>query len=163
MTEKELSRLPDKPKSNYSNLVDAIGSLIQSARSRVVQTINTEMVHLYWEIGRHIVEYEQRGSDRARYGARLLERLSLDLTNRVGKGFSTTNLKYMRMVYESFPIRQSLTDESKTGEKLEINLKVKSFTQLTNGENVTLTFYTGDAVPYSSVKNEQKMQEYSVT
>ncbi|HCX90984.1 MAG TPA: hypothetical protein DHT43_10845, partial [Deltaproteobacteria bacterium] len=50
-----------------------------SARSRAVQAINTEMVNLYWEIGRHIVEYEQGGSDRARYGEKLLEHLSEDL------------------------------------------------------------------------------------
>ena len=69
------------------------------------------MVRLYWEIGRHIVEYEQGGSDRAQYGARLLEHLSADLTQRYGRGFSATNLKYMRMLYEAFSIRQALPDE----------------------------------------------------
>ena len=56
-------------KSNYQSLVQSIGSLIESVRVRVVQAINTEMVNLYWEIGRHIVEYEQGGGDRAKYGS----------------------------------------------------------------------------------------------
>jgi len=98
-------------KSNYQSLVQSIGSLIQSARVRVIQTINAEMVNLYWEIGRHIVEYEQGGSDRAKYGKKLLERLLKDLMSQFGKGFSNTNLKYTRMLYETFPIRQALPDE----------------------------------------------------
>jgi len=64
MSDKTSNELSARPKSNYSNLIEAIGGLIESARSRVVQTINTEMVRLYWEIGRHIVEYEQEGNDR---------------------------------------------------------------------------------------------------
>jgi len=54
-----------KPKlaAGYAHLVESIGGLIESARQRVAQTVNTEMVRLYWEIGRHIVEYEQGGSD----------------------------------------------------------------------------------------------------
>lgn len=98
-------------KANYQSLIHSIGSLIQSARMRVVQTVNAEMVNLYWEIGRHIVEYEQGGSDRAKYGEKLIERLSDDLTRQFGKGFSTSNLKYMRMLYDAFPIRQALPDE----------------------------------------------------
>jgi len=117
MTNKTLSKSSDKTKSNYSYLIEAIGDLIQLTRSRVVQTINTEMVNLYWEIGRHIVEYEQGGSDRAKYGAKLLVLLSEDLTKQFGKGFSTTNLKYMRFLYEAFPIRQPLADEFKTVRK----------------------------------------------
>lgn len=100
-----------KPASGYARLVESIGGLIDAARQRVAQTVNAEMVRLYWGIGRHIVEYEQGGSDRAKYGARLLEHLSPDLTQWYGRGFSTTNLKYMRMLYEAFPIRQALPDE----------------------------------------------------
>jgi predicted nuclease of restriction endonuclease-like (RecB) superfamily len=98
-------------KANYQSLVQSIGGLIQSARVRVIQTINTEMVNLYWEIGRHIVEYEQGGSDRAKYGEGLIERLSIDLTQQFSKGFSARNLKNMRMLYKTFPIRQPLVAE----------------------------------------------------
>lgn len=98
-------------KSNYNDLVQSIGSLIQSARMQVVQAINTEMVNLYWEVGKHIVEYEQEGSDRAKYGEGLIERLSLDLGEQFGKGFSSRNLKYMRMLYTNFPIRQPVVAE----------------------------------------------------
>lgn len=105
-------------KSNYKNLVQSIGSLIQSTRMRVVQTINTEMVNLYWEIGRHIIEYEQGGNDRAKYGTRLIENLAEDLAAEFGKGFSSRNLKNMRMLYEAFPIRQALPAELDDEDKI---------------------------------------------
>ena len=74
-------------RSGYAHLVESLGGLVDAARQRVAQTVNAEMVGLYWEIGRHVVEYEQGGSDRAAYGARLLERLSADLAQRHGRGF----------------------------------------------------------------------------
>lgn len=73
------------------------------------------MTATYWEIGRQIVEYEQRGAKRAAYGAELLEKLSADLTQRFGRGFSRQNLQYMRQFYLAFPpnvIRQTLSSES---------------------------------------------------
>lgn len=117
-------------KSNYQSLVQSIGGLIQSARIRVVQTINTEMVNLYWEIGRHIVEYEQGGSDRAKYGEKLIERLAEDLTHQFGKGFSSRNLKNMRTLYASFPIRQALPAELDNDELFQVLPDGLSWTHL---------------------------------
>jgi len=62
-------------------------------------------------IGRHIVEYEQGGRDRAKYGARLLEHLLEDLTQRYGKGFSVRTPRNFRLLYQEFPIRQTLSAE----------------------------------------------------
>jgi predicted nuclease of restriction endonuclease-like (RecB) superfamily len=59
-------------------------------------------------IGYHIVEYQQHGSDRARYGERLLERLSTDLRRRLGRGFGWRNLEMFRRLYLTYPISQSL-------------------------------------------------------
>ena len=77
---------------NYGFLVEQIGQLLQQGRQKAVQSVNTILVHTYWEIGRHIVEFEQNGNERADYGTQLFERLSKDLTERYGKGFSRSNL-----------------------------------------------------------------------
>ncbi len=110
-TLKRARRSKPKPASGYAHMVESIGGLIDAARQRVTQTINTEMARLYWEIGRHVVEYEQGGSDRAQYGARLLEHLSADLTRRYGRGFSLRNLRNFRLLYQAFPIRQAVPAE----------------------------------------------------
>ncbi|MBC7862968.1 MAG: DUF1016 domain-containing protein, partial [Bacteroidia bacterium] len=64
----------------------------------------TNMVETYWKIGQNIVEFEQGGSFKAEYGSRLLLNLSKDLTNRIGKGFSLSNVKRMRQFYSVYPI-----------------------------------------------------------
>lgn len=73
--------------SGYSELVESIGALLSSARARIASSVNKVLVQTYRNIGKYIVEYEQKGSERAEYGSNLLERLSADLTNRYGKGF----------------------------------------------------------------------------
>lgn len=67
-------------------------------------------VATYWEIGRNIVEFEQAGSIKAEYGSELLKRLSRDLTDIYGKGFSHSNLVYMRKLYLTYPKSQTLSD-----------------------------------------------------
>ena len=94
----------------YSALVKDLGGLLESARRAAVRTVNAIMTVTYWEIGRRIVEFEQRGEKRAEYGAELLETLATDLTSRFGRGFSRQNLQYMRQFYVAFPrdkIRQT--------------------------------------------------------
>jgi predicted nuclease of restriction endonuclease-like (RecB) superfamily len=80
-------------------LIKEIRDLVQSARRTAAQNVNTLQVVTNFEIGRRIVEYEQRGSRRAGYGERILKELSHRLTEEIGRGFSTTNLKYMRLFY----------------------------------------------------------------
>lgn len=65
------------------------------------------MVQAYWEIGRVIVEEEQKGKKRAGYGEALLAELSRRLTKDFGKGFTETNLKYMRQFYLAFDSSRS--------------------------------------------------------
>lgn len=67
------------------------------------------MVQTYWHIGQHIVVFEQKGNERAEYGSQLFERLSKDLTLLYGKGFSRSNLLYMRKLYQCFPISETLS------------------------------------------------------
>ena len=66
-------------------------------------TVNTEMLNLYWNIGKAIMEIQQ-GDERASYGETVLEKLSQKLTNEFGKGFSIINLRRMRKFYIYFPI-----------------------------------------------------------
>jgi hypothetical protein len=58
------------------------------------------------------VEFEQKGKQRGEYGERLIEKLSRDMSQKFGRGFSSTNLKMMRLFYQAFPIRQTVSDES---------------------------------------------------
>ena len=80
------------------------------AQSKVYTVVNSAMVQAYWEIGQEI--HKACGeNDRAGYGKKLLEYLSEQLTKEFGKGFTVTNLRYMRQFYRAFPIRHTLCDE----------------------------------------------------
>lgn len=105
---------------SYNNLIDRIAEILKEARSKVVREINKAQVLAYWEIGREIVEFEQKGKTRGEYGERLIERLSMDMTKNFGRGFSPTNLKMMRLFYQSFPIRHTLSDESQKSQTLSV-------------------------------------------
>lgn len=96
-------------KIQYEQLITQIGSLLHSGRQQAAQTINTILVQTYWHIGQHIVEFEQKGNERAEYGTQLFERLSKDLTLLYGKGFGRSNLLYMRKLYQNFPISGTLS------------------------------------------------------
>lgn len=120
--------------ANYSSLISQIGELLHLGRQKAVRSVNTILVHTYWEIGKHIVEFEQKGNERAEYGTQLFERLSKDLTQAYGKGFSRSNLLYMRKLYLHFPISETLSHELtwshyfeilKAELDLEINFYVK--------------------------------------
>lgn len=79
----------------YSQIVE----LLQSARNKVVRTVNQTMVLTYFEIGKMLVEEEQEGKERADYGKQILKELSKVLTKEFGKGFSVDNLENMRRFY----------------------------------------------------------------
>ena len=83
----------------YNRLLLNVGETLEQGRQQAVYAVNSAMVHTYWEIGRKIVEYEQHGNEKADYGADVLNRLSRDLTDRYGKGFSHSNVVYMRKLY----------------------------------------------------------------
>ncbi len=93
----------------YKKLIENIGSVYDKAKSNVISTINVEMINAYWQIGKYIVEFEQKGKLKADYGKQLLINLSKDLSIKYGKGFSRSNLQYMRLFYLYYPIRQTLS------------------------------------------------------
>ena len=80
---------------NHNILYNSIKSLIEKAKADVVRSVNIAMVMTYYEIGRTIVEYEQKGKYRADYAKEVMVELSKQLTREFGKGYSTSNLEYM--------------------------------------------------------------------
>ena len=102
-----------------NNLYDNIKNLVEQSRKRVYKTINVEMINLYWNIGKMIVE-KQEGTARAKYGDYLIENISKRLTDYFGKGFSVQNLRRMRQLYKSFPIRSSMLSELSWSHYLEL-------------------------------------------
>lgn len=83
-------------------LVERVVAIIEDARARVVRTVNSEMVLSYWQIGREIVEFVQRGEARAEYGKEAIEGLSRQLLARIGRGYSARNLWYFRDFYVTY-------------------------------------------------------------
>jgi predicted nuclease of restriction endonuclease-like (RecB) superfamily len=81
--------------------------LLENARRASARAVNAVMTATYWQIGRRIVEIEQRGAARADYGRKLIDRLSTDLTNQFGRGFSKRNIEQMRAFYQVWPIAQT--------------------------------------------------------
>ena len=79
--------------------VNDIKELLRNAKQNVRTAINVAMVYTYYEIGRRIVEQEQKGSDRTEYGKEILKQLSEALTKEFGKGYSIYNLKLFRKFY----------------------------------------------------------------
>ena len=87
----------------YVRLVSQISDVWDEARSQAFNAINTALLMANWHTGEYIVEFEQNGETRAKYGDKLLVNLSKDLTHLKGRGFSRSNLTYMRKLYIAFP------------------------------------------------------------
>jgi predicted nuclease of restriction endonuclease-like (RecB) superfamily len=98
-------------RKNYSTLISNVGQLLENARKEAYRQVNSILVKTYWEIGKNIVEFEQEGEKRAKYGSELLNNLSKDLTTEHGKGFDKRNLEYMRKFYLTFPKTNALSSQ----------------------------------------------------
>ncbi|NMW22693.1 MAG: DUF1016 domain-containing protein [Chlorobiaceae bacterium] len=94
-----------------TGLLNALRELIQQGRQHALRAVDRVQVQTCWEIGRHIVEFEQGGEARAAYGKKLLPRLAESLTREFGKGFDASNLRYMRLFYKAFPMCDALRHE----------------------------------------------------
>ena len=91
------------PIEGYDSIVSELVGLVERARHVSARSVNAVMTATYWEIGRRMVEFEQRGKKRAEYGESLLERLAADLTLRFGRGFGRANLAQMRKFFLTWP------------------------------------------------------------
>ena len=104
--------MPDLiPEPQLTELIGQLRTLIQDARQRVLRSADAIQVQTCWQVGRHIVEFEQGGAERAAYGHRLITRLASTLTAEFGKGFDASNLRQMRLFYKAFPICDALRHE----------------------------------------------------
>lgn len=97
-----------------NQLYNSIKKLIEAAKSKIVRNVNATVVFTYFHIGRMIIEDQQKGKYRAEYSNRILEQLSNHLTSQFGKGYSMTNLEYIRKFYLVYKDRipQSLIGKS---------------------------------------------------
>jgi predicted nuclease of restriction endonuclease-like (RecB) superfamily len=99
----------------YDAVLADVVRLIEAGRSAAARSVNAVMTATYWAIGRRIVEHEQGGAHRAPYGAALLKRLAVDLTAKLGRGFSERNLEQMRRFFVTFTISQTASAISSPG------------------------------------------------
>ena len=106
MENNELANINDHV---YQKLIDNITTLWDEAKTKAITAVNTGLLEANWQTGKYIVDFELKGKDRAEYGKQLLVNLSKDLTTRNGKGFSRSNLVYMRKFYLAFPICETLS------------------------------------------------------
>lgn len=98
-------------KSHYEQLKTQIAELLKQGREQAGKAVNTILLQTYWQIGRYIVEFEQKGKEKAEYGAELLDKLSKDLTLEYGKGFSRSNLFQICQFYIKFQKIQTLSEQ----------------------------------------------------
>lgn len=94
----------------YTNsMIQEVKELLSNARQCIAVQVNTELLSTYWNIGRIIVEHEQESKERAGYGKQTLKELSKELTDEFGRGFSVSNIQFMRRFYQTYRIQQTVS------------------------------------------------------
>ncbi|MBN9312781.1 MAG: hypothetical protein BGO40_00795 [Chryseobacterium sp. 39-10] len=91
------------------NLLESIKHIFLNARKNVTQKINQDLILTYWQIGKEIVETEQKNNIDNQTSRQIILNLSKQLTNEIGKGFSRSNLFNMRKFYIEYPNVQTLS------------------------------------------------------
>ncbi|HIR73047.1 MAG TPA: DUF1016 family protein [Candidatus Coprenecus pullicola] len=97
--------------SELNRLADSIAALVNEAKKHLARSANVVMLASYWNIGKYIVEFEQEGNSKAKYGTALLSSLSKILRAKLGKGYSHPNLNNMRKFYLLYPNFQTLSEK----------------------------------------------------
>lgn len=90
-------------------MIKEIKKVLIEAHQHVAVQVNTELLYAYWNVGRIIVEYEKNSQERAVYGKQTLKELSKELTKEFGKGFSVSNIQFMRRFYQTYQIQQTVS------------------------------------------------------
>lgn len=129
------------PARRLASIFQRVRAILEEARASIIRTVNTRMVRSYWFIGQAIVEEEQRGQARAGYGDALIDQLSSRLQTEFGKGFTATNLRYMRLFFLAYPyllgqgIHHAVRDESSAAGQLNPDLSWTHYRLLTKVES----------------------------
>lgn len=89
--------------TSNEKMVKEIINLVNEIKSNLANEINKSIVYVYWNIGKIIVSNESEYNNRLEYGKEVLKGISNELTKHIGKGYSVSNLKYMRMFYKAYP------------------------------------------------------------
>jgi predicted nuclease of restriction endonuclease-like (RecB) superfamily len=94
---------------SINSIVAEIKTILDAARSSVARQVNSELLNTYWNIGHIISDYEQTIPERADYGKQTLKELSRVLSAEFGKGFSVSNLQFMRRFYLTYQMQQTVS------------------------------------------------------
>lgn len=137
------------PVSEYNKLLSSIDEVWNTAKTNAAVAVNTQLLDANWQTGRYIVEFEQGGNIRAEYGKQLINRLAKDLTVKRGKGFSRSNLIYMRKLYVCFPKSETLSHQLTWSHYFEL-LKCE--------DPLELKFYLNEAINQRWKVRELKRQ-----
>lgn len=128
--------------SKYTELINQIGGLLQQGREQVAKSVNKILVQTYWLIGRHIVEFEQGGKEKAEYGTNLLDLLSKDLSNKYGKGFSRSNVFQIRQFYLRFSKIQTLSGQFENIDTMSNVLSWSHYIEILKSDSdIEISFY----------------------
>ena len=124
--------------NTYRHLLDTISVTYSQGQTKAISAVNIQLLETYWQIGQHIVEFEQGGNSRAEYGKALISNLAKDLTLRHGKGFSRSNVVYMRLLYLRYPISQKPSHQLSWSHFVEL-LKIENDQERKFYENQSIT------------------------
>ena len=138
------------PKEHYIKLLDKIGDILEKGRKAAAAEVNNIILKTYWEIGWEIVVFEQKGKEKAEYGSKLLDRMARDLKNRYGKGFSRSNVIYMRLLYLKYPKSETLSHQLSWSHYFEL-LKIS--------DDIERSFYEQQAILENWSIRELKRQK----
>ncbi len=95
--------------SRLAEVIQEIKGIVRSGRQTVIAQVNTQLLVTYWNIGRRVCEFEQSLPNRADYGRQTLKMLSKELTRELGKGFSVSNIQFMRRFFQNYQIQQTVS------------------------------------------------------
>ena len=139
-------------KITKDTLIEQIKIIVYNSRKKVYTAVNTQLLISYWNIGRLIVQYEQDNKIRAEYGKQVLKEVSKNLTNTIGKGFSVSNLQFMRRFYQIYDIEQ-------IQQAVSVKLSWSHYCELmTISDDNERNFYEKEAISSSWSYRELKRQ-----